>query len=57
MKIRGKMYQTVYQQAHLKFENMALIVDSMATANLNKSEDLVTNNTAASKYVPRRSRI
>ena len=51
MKIRGKMYQTVYQQAHLKFENMALIVDSMATANLNKSEDLVTNTTAASKYV------
>ena len=30
---------------------------SMATANLNKSEDLVTNTTAASKYIPRRPRI
>ena len=25
---------------------------SMATANLNKSEDFVTNTTAASKYIP-----
>ena len=33
---------------------MPLIADSMATANLNKSEDLVTNTTAASKYVPKR---
>ena len=30
---------------------------SIATANLNKSEDFVTNNTAASKYIPRRPRI
>ena len=30
---------------------------SMATANLNKNEDLVTNTTAASKYIPRRPRI
>ena len=30
---------------------------SMATANLNKSEDFVTNTTAASKYIPRRPRI
>ena len=27
---------------------------SMATANLKKSEDFVTNTTAASKYIPRR---
>ena len=26
---------------------------SMATVNLNKSEDFVTNTTAASKYIPR----
>ena len=30
---------------------------SMATANLKKSEDLVTNTTAASKYIPRRPKI
>ena len=30
---------------------------SMASANLKKSEDFVTNNTAASKYIPRRPRI
>jgi hypothetical protein len=30
---------------------------SMATANLKKSEDFVTNTTAASKYIPRRPRI
>ena len=30
---------------------------SMATANLNKSEEFVTNTTAASKYIPRRPRI
>ena len=29
----------------------------MATANLNKSEEFVTNTTAASKYIPRRPRI
>ena len=30
---------------------------SMATANLNKSEDFVTNTTAVSKYIPVRPRI
>ena len=30
---------------------------SMATANLNKSEEFVTNTTAALKYIPRRPRI
>ena len=30
---------------------------SMATANMNKSEELVTNTTAASKYIPKRPRI
>ena len=30
---------------------------SMATANLNKSEEFVTNTTAASNYIPRRPRI
>ena len=30
---------------------------SMATANLNKSEEFVTNTTAASKYIPRTPRI
>ena len=30
---------------------------SIAIANLNKSEDFVTNTTAASKYIPRRPRI
>ena len=30
---------------------------SMATANLKKSEDFVTNTIAASKYIPRRPRI
>ena len=29
----------------------------MATANLNKSEEFVTNTTAASKYIPRRPKI
>ena len=29
----------------------------MARANLNKSEELVTNTTAASKYMPKRPRI
>ena len=28
-------------------------VHSMATANLNKSEEFVTNTTAASKYIPK----
>ena len=29
----------------------------MATANLNKSEELVTNTTTASKYIPKRPRM
>jgi len=29
----------------------------MARVNFNKSEELVTNTTAASKYIPKRSRI
>ena len=33
------------------------LVHSMATANLKKSEDFVTNITAATKYIPRRPRI
>ena len=33
------------------------VFHSMATANLKKSEDFVTNTTAASKYIPRRPRI
>ena len=33
------------------------VFNSMATVNLNKSEDFVTNTTAASKYIPRRPRI
>ena len=42
----------------LKIELLSnMIHHSMATANLNKSEDFVTNNTAASKYIPRRPRI
>ena len=32
-------------------------IHSMARANLNKSVWLVTNTTAASKYIPRRPRI
>ena len=34
-----------------------VMMQSMARANLNKSEELVTNTTAASKYIPRSSRI
>ena len=32
-------------------------IHSMATANLNKNEELVRNTTAASKYIPKRPRI
>ena len=32
-------------------------VHSMASANLKKSEEFVTNTTAASKYIPRRPKI
>ena len=32
-------------------------VDHMAKVNLNKSEELVTNTTTASKHIPKRSRI
>ena len=33
------------------------VIHSMATANLKKSLEFMTNTTAASKYIPRRSRI
>ena len=33
------------------------MLHGMAIANLNKSEELVTNTTAASKYMPKRPRI
>ena len=39
------------------FGNNKIIGHSMATANLNKSGELVTNTTAASKYMPTRPRI
>jgi hypothetical protein len=39
------------------FESQPLRNHSMATANFNKSVWLVTNTTAASKYIPRRPRI
>ena len=39
----------------IKLENSS--PHSMATANLKKGEEFVTNTTAASKYIPRRSRI
>ena len=35
----------------------SLLIHSMATANLNKSKELVTNTTAASKYIPKSPRI
>ena len=37
--------------------NRKLRVHSMATANLNKTEDFVTNTTTASKVIPRRPKI
>ena len=37
--------------------DIALGLHSMARANLNKSEWLVTNTTAALKYIPKRPRI
>ena len=36
---------------------ISVLRHSMATANLNKSKDFVTNTTTASKYIPRRLRI
>jgi hypothetical protein len=38
-------------------EEVQQMSHSMAIANLKKSEDFVTNTTAASKYIPRRPRI
>ena len=35
-------------------EKVLTLAHSIATVNLNKSEDLVTNTTAASKYIPMR---
>ena len=48
------------QQEHfLSLEALAinLVKHSMATANLKKSEEFVTNTTAALKYIPRRPKI
>ena len=42
---------------NLKNITTALEYHSMATVNLKKSEEFVTNTTAASKYIPRRPRI
>ena len=39
------------------FQKKNHLSHSMATSNLNKSEEFVTNTTAASKYIPRRPRI
>ena len=38
-------------------ELFSVSIYSMATVNLKKIEELVTNTTAASKYIPRRPRI
>jgi hypothetical protein len=40
-----------------RFSPKYYIGHSMARANLNKGEELVTNTTAASKYIPKRPRI
>ena len=39
------------------FTRPNILVHSMARANLNKSEKMVVYTTAASKYIPKRSRI
>ena len=41
----------------LLFVETILYLHSMAIANLNKSEELVTNSTAASKCIPKKPRI
>jgi hypothetical protein len=50
----------IMSQLHVYF-NSTLIrelrLQSMDRANLNKGEKLVTNTTAASKYIPKKSRI
>ena len=47
-----------YEWSSCTKSSFALVsLHSMATANLNKSVWLVTNTTAASKYIPRRPRI
>ena len=38
-------------------KDLDVVKHSMAIANLKKSEDFVTNTTAASKYIPRRPKI
>ncbi len=40
-----------------KFYDRTQLYHSMAIVNLNKSEELVTNTTTASKYMPKRPRI
>ena len=41
----------------MKPKQIMLYSHSMDRVNLNKSEELVTNTTTASKYIPKRSRI
>ena len=54
----GELLQN-YIVGRIKFKpsRADVLSHSMATANLKKSEDFVTNTTAASKYIPRRPRI
>ena len=50
----GELLQN-YIVGRIKFKpsRADVLSHSMATANLKKSEDFVTNSTAASKYIPR----
>ena len=45
------------EQMILEQFDIMLVNHSMARTNLNKSEELVTNTTTASKYIPMRPRI
>ena len=53
----NELYHGRFLMAKLKVTQYTLYNYSMATANLKKSEEFVTNTTAASKYIPRRPRI
>ena len=57
--LRGQIAKGIKISKGFRFNlNLQNILEySMATANLNKSEDFVTNTTAASKYIPRKPRI
>ena len=46
-----------FQKEKANTFTLLIILHSMATVNLKKSEEFVTNTTAASKYMPRRPRI